>query len=70
MKDERLIEVEDFDLLKLFEDISEEARIEKRPGASPPINRVLYWWTRKPLVVARALALLSTIPASPDPKKK
>jgi len=58
---ERLIEVEDFGLLRLFEDISEEARKEKL--AVPPINKLLYWWTRKPLVVGRALALLSTIPA-------
>jgi len=64
MKDERLIEVEDFHLLKLFEDISEEARKEKL--AVPPINKLLYWWTRKPLVVSRALALLSTIPAPKD----
>jgi len=64
MKSERLIEVEDFEVLKLFEDISEEARKEKL--AVPPINKLLYWWTRKPLVVGRALALLSTIPAPKD----
>ncbi|RLG38620.1 MAG: hypothetical protein DRN91_02195, partial [Candidatus Alkanophagales archaeon] len=64
MTDERLIEVEDFGLLKLFEGISEEARKEKL--AVPPINKLLYWWTRKPLVVGRTLALLSTIPAPKD----
>jgi len=61
MKDDRLIEVEDLEVLKLFEEISEEARVEKL--AVPPINKLLYWWTRKPLVVGGALALLSTIPA-------
>ena len=58
---DRLIEVESLETLKLFEDVSEEARIEKL--AVPPINKLLYWWTRKPIAVARILALLSTIPA-------
>ena len=70
MKNERLIEIEDFEVLKLFEDISEEARVEKRSQfVTPPINKLLYWWTRKPLVVGRALALLSTIPAPKDAEK-
>ncbi|MEN3052010.1 MAG: DUF1156 domain-containing protein, partial [Candidatus Methanosuratincola petrocarbonis] len=67
MKD-RLIEVEDLEVLKLFKEISEEARKEKL--AVPPINKLLYWWTRKPIAVARALLLLSTIPAGDKEKLK
>ena len=39
----RLIEIEDPEILKLFIDLSEEARKEKL--AVPPINKLLYWWT-------------------------
>ena len=54
-----LIEEGSFDLIKLFYSVSEEARKEK--NAVPPINQVLYWWTRKPLIVARAVILASTL---------
>jgi len=50
--DKRLIEKSDVDLLELFDDVSNEARKEKL--AIPPINKILYWWTRKPLIVGRA----------------
>ena len=46
------------DLLKLFDTVSEEAKTEK--NATPPISRMTYWWTRKPLVVGKAIALTST----------
>jgi|GEM_PF-2375793 len=39
MRSSRLIEVEDIETLKLFEDVSEEARKEKL--AVPPINKLL-----------------------------
>ena len=47
--------------LRLFMDISEEAKHEK--AGRPPISKLLYWWGRKPLIVSRAIALLSTTPA-------
>ena len=60
--DRMLIEEKSIEHLKLFAEISEEARAEK-PGR-PPINELLYWWTRKPLIVSRAITLLSTIPST------
>ena len=60
--DRALIEEKSIDHLRLFAEISEEARKEKL--GRPPINEILYWWTRKPLIVGRAVTLLSTIPSS------
>ena len=54
-----LIEEESFDLIRLFHLVGNEAKIEK--NAIPPINEMLYWWTRKPLIVARAVALASSL---------
>ena len=54
-----LIEEPTADLLELFDEVSEEAKKEKL--AIPPINKMLYWWTRKPLIVGRAVALASTL---------
>jgi len=65
--DKRLIEKSDVDLLELFDDVSNEARKEKL--AIPPINKILYWWTRKPLIVGRAIALLSIMPYDYDTSK-
>lgn len=53
------IENGSLELLKLFQEISEEARNEKNSMA--PLSKMMYWWTRKPLVVARAVALASTL---------
>ena len=54
-----LIEEPTVELLELFDKVSEEARVEK--NAIPPINKMAYWWTRKPLIVGRAVALTSTL---------
>jgi putative DNA methylase len=54
-----IIEEGNFELIKLFYQVSEEATKEK--NAIPPINEMLYWRTRKPLIVARAVALCSTL---------
>ena len=54
-----LIEEPTVELLKLFDKLSEEARKEKL--AIPPINKMIYWWTRKPLIVGRAVVLASTL---------
>ena len=50
--------------LKLFLEVSEEARKEKL--AVPPVNKMVYWWTRKPLIVSRAVTLLSLAPSAPS----
>ena len=61
-----LIEEGNFDLIRLFHLVGEEAKKEK--NAIPPINKLLYWWTRKPLVVARAVYLSSTLTDIDDVK--
>jgi len=58
----RLIEEKSIEHLKLFSEVSEEARKEKL--GRPPINEMLYWWTRKPLIVGRAVTLLALAPSS------
>lgn len=47
------------EMLELFERVSEEAKREK--NAVPPTNKLVYYWTRKPLVVGRAVALACTL---------
>jgi len=54
-----LIEEPTIDFLEFFDQISEEARKEK--SHVPPINKIVYYWTRKPLVVGRAITLASTL---------
>ena len=54
-----VIEDASFELLELFDKVSQEARKEK--NAVPSINKMLYYWTRKPLVVGRAVTLASTL---------
>jgi putative DNA methylase len=54
-----LIEDASIELLELFDEVSKEARKEKLAGI--PINRLHYWWTRKPLIVGRFIALTSTL---------
>jgi len=39
------------------EEISKEARKEKLGTAKPPTSEMHYWWTRKPLITARAAVL-------------
>jgi len=48
--------------LELFSEISKEAKKEKL--GRPPINEILYWWTRKPLIVGRAVTLLALTPST------
>jgi putative DNA methylase len=61
-----VIEDASIELLELFDRVSKEARIEK--NAVPPINKMTYWWTRKPLIVGRAMALASTLDNIEDVK--
>ena len=44
-----------------IDEISEEAKIEKQGNAKPPISALHYWWTRKPLITARAAVLGSLL---------
>jgi Adenine-specific DNA methylase containing a Zn-ribbon len=46
------------------EEISEEAKKEKK--GRPPTFEMHYWWTRKPLVTARAVVLGSLLPENFD----
>lgn len=46
--------------------ISEEAKIEKLGNAKPPSSTMHYWWTRKPLIAARAAVLASLLPSDFD----
>ena len=61
-----LIEDASIELLELFDEVSKEAKIEK--NAVPPINKMIYWWTRKPLIVGRVMALASTLDNIKDVK--
>ena len=61
-----LIEESTVELLELFDKVSEEARIER--NAILPINKMIYWWTRKPLIVGRAMILASTLDKIDDVK--
>jgi adenine-specific DNA methylase len=54
-----VIEDASIELLELFDKVSVEAKKEKL--AVPPIIKMLYYWTRKPLIVGRAVALASTL---------
>lgn len=54
-----LIEDASIELLELFDEVSKGAKIEK--STIPPINKMNYWWARKPLIVGRAMILASTL---------
>ena len=54
-----VIEEASVELLELFEKVSNEAIKEKK--AVPAINKMIYYWTRKPLIVGRAVTLASTL---------
>ena len=54
-----LIEDATIELLELFDEVSKEAYMEKQSKIS--LNRMIYWWTRKPLIVGRAMVLASTL---------
>lgn len=48
------------------DEISEEAKIEKLGNAKPPSSTMHYWWTRKPLIAARAVVLATLLPQDFD----
>jgi len=45
------------------DEISKEAKLEKLGNAKPPISSLHYWWTRKPLITARAAVLGALLPS-------
>jgi len=51
-------------MLDVFERVSNEAKREK--NAVPPPNKMIYYWTRKPLIVGRAIALACTLEKPED----
>lgn len=57
MEDKRLIETR-----LPIGDISGEAKKEKSGWARPPTSELLFWWTRKPLIVSRAAVLGALLP--------
>lgn len=58
------IENSSVEMLEVFERVSAESRIEKK--AVPPTNKMIYYWTRKPLIVGRAVALACTLKTPKD----
>ena len=56
--------IENIKILELIHELNKEAKHEKL--AIPPINKILYWWSRKPLIVSRAMLLLSVLPYDYD----
>jgi len=61
-----LIEESTVELLELFAEVSEESKKEKESKIL--LNRMAYWWTRKPLIVGRAMILSSTLDKIGDVK--
>lgn len=53
------IEGASVEMIRLFERVSSESKIEN--NAVAPINKLVYYWTRKRLVVGRAVALACTL---------
>ncbi|TDA25097.1 MAG: hypothetical protein DSO00_09095, partial [Archaeoglobi archaeon] len=49
----------------LVNDINAAAEREKGPGR-PPIWEMVFWWTRKPLIGARAAIVASLLPEDID----
>jgi hypothetical protein len=41
-----------------FQEVSEASAVEKGPGR-PPHWEMVFWWTRKPLISARAIIILT-----------
>ena len=61
------IEDASVEMLEVFEAVSAEAKHEKK--AIPPVNKMVYYWTRKPLIVGRAVALACTLEKPEDVRK-
>jgi len=58
MPSERLVEY----YIPYLSEINHEAQKEKKGNAKPPMFELLFWRTRKPLIVSRAVILASILP--------
>jgi len=52
----------------VVEVINKKALSEKQGGGRPPFWEMVFWWTRKPLVGARATIIASVLPDTVNPK--
>ena len=59
-----LIERSTIDVMDLFYRVSKKAKKEKQ--ATIDLNQMMYWWTRKPLVVGRTITLASILDNQTD----
>ncbi len=59
----RLIESSKFIESDVIEKLNELSAKEKTGGARPPYWEMVFWWTRKPLIGARAVIAASLLPA-------
>jgi len=62
MLEKRFIESVNFP----FSDVSEASGVEKGPGR-PPYWEMVFWWTRKPLISARAIIAGCLLPENTNP---
>lgn len=62
-----IIESSNMDVLEFFNQVSKAAKKEKQATIS--LNQMMYWWTRKPLVVGRAMMLASMFDNLQDVKQ-
>ena len=59
-----LIERSTIDVMDLFYRVSKKAKKEKQ--ATIDLNQMMYWWTRKPLIVGRTILLASVLDKQAD----
>ena len=59
----KLIESSKFIESDVIEKLNEASAKEKSGGARPPYWEMVFWWTRKPLIGARAVIAASVLPA-------
>jgi len=59
----KLIESSKFIESDIIEKLNEASAKEKSGGARPPYWEMVFWWTRKPLIGARAVIAASVLPA-------
>ncbi|HIP16083.1 MAG TPA: DUF1156 domain-containing protein, partial [Methanothermococcus okinawensis] len=54
--------VETTKIYEVINKINEKSGKEKQGGARPPHWEMVFWWTRKPLIGARAVIVASLLP--------
>jgi len=53
----------------VIEKVNKKALSEKQGGGRPPFWEMVFWWTRKPLVGARAAIIASLLPETVSPRE-